>query len=279
MQSLSLTTSQTQYLSVHLFEPEISNQKLLLINSATGVKQQTYWKFAQYFCDQGFTVMTYDYYGIGLSKPKNLKHCNASMRTWGAVDYKALTDFIQQNYPSYQKYVLGHSVGALILGMNEDSKIFEKLIFVATQKAYIGNLDLKTKISSILGFGLVQPILTQVLGYFPGQKFGLGESLPKAAANDWRALILNPKSTNRLLEKIQDFSKTLTQETLVVSAEDDPWVTQKGMDTLLSETYPHLKPRFIYLKTSESPENHIGHINFFRSFNQKLWDVVLDFIK
>ena len=46
-----------------IFEPEISNQKLLLINSATGVRQQTYYDFAKYFAEKGFTAITYDYRG------------------------------------------------------------------------------------------------------------------------------------------------------------------------------------------------------------------------
>ena len=207
MKTFSLKTTENYPINISLFEPKISNQKLLLINSATGVKQQTYWKFAQYFAKEGFTVVTYDYYGIGLSKPKNLKKCNATMRTWGSVDYKTLTGFIQEKYPEYQKFCLGHSVGALILGMNEESDIFEKFVFVTTQKAFVGNLNLKTKVASYFGFGLVQPFLTPIFGYFPAQLFGIGESLPKGSAYDWRTLILNKKSTNRLLEKTTDFSK------------------------------------------------------------------------
>ncbi|MBP7173349.1 MAG: alpha/beta hydrolase [Cloacibacterium sp.] len=278
MKTFSLKTTENYPINISLFEPKISNQKLLLINSATGVKQQTYWKFAQYFAKEGFTVVTYDYYGIGLSKPKNLKKCNATMRTWGSVDYKTLTGFIQEKYPEYQKFCLGHSVGALILGMNEESDIFEKFVFVTTQKAFVGNLNLKTKVASYFGFGLVQPFLTPIFGYFPAQLFGIGESLPKGSAYDWRTLILNKKSTNRLLEKTTDFSKKLTQKTLVISAEDDSWVTEKGMNTLLSETYPNLQPQFRHLKISESEKGEIGHINFFRGYNQNLWKIVLEFV-
>ena len=54
--------TQDQYpITATLFEPENANGKLLLVNSATGVKQQTYYSFAQYFADFGFVVITYDY--------------------------------------------------------------------------------------------------------------------------------------------------------------------------------------------------------------------------
>lgn len=274
MTTILLKTEDQYTLNVSLFPPEKSNGKLLLINSATGVKQQVYFSFAQYFSEKGFTVITYDYRGIGLSKPLKMRGFKASMRIWGTKDYKTVTNYIQEKFPNFQKFCLGHSVGALILGMNEDSKIFEKFIFVATQKAYIGNLNFKTKIESIFGFGIVQPISTKIFGYFPAHWFGLGESLPSGSAFDWRTLILNKKSTNKLLEKIPNFSEKLYQKTLILHAEDDPWVTEKGMNTLMQETYPNLKPTYREIKVSESPKKEIGHVNFFRSYNKVLWEIV-----
>lgn len=276
MEKLILTTEDHASLTAHLFQPEKSNGKLLLINSATGVKQQVYFSFANYFAEQGFTVITYDYRGIGLSKPQNIRGFQSSMRIWGSKDYKTLTEYITQNFPEYRKYCLGHSVGALILGMNEDSRMFEEFVFVGTQNAFVGNLRTKTKIEAYLGFGIVQPLTTSLLGYFPAHWFGLGESLPKNCAYDWRTLILNKKSTNRLLEKIDDYSKNLTQNVFVVRAEDDAWLTEKGVLSLLNDTYPNLKPTYRLVRTSESDKKEIGHVNFFRSYNHKLWNIILN---
>lgn len=277
MEKLILSTKDEIQITAHLFKPEKSNHKLLLINSATGVKQQIYFSFAQFFADKGFTVITYDYRGIGLSKPHKMRGFKASMRIWGTEDFKTLTDFIQKNYPNHQKFCLGHSVGALILGMNKDSQIFDKFIFVNTQDAYIGNLPFKVKMTAALGFGLALPISTFLLGYFPSHWFGLGETLPKGVAFDWQTLILNKKSTSRLFEKIDDnYSKNLTQKTFIIHAEDDPWVTKKGMESLMNKAYPNLKKAYREVKVSESEKGEIGHINFFRSFNKNLWKIILD---
>lgn len=276
MEKLIITSQDNITLTAHLFQPEKANGKLLLINSATGVKQQVYFSIAQYFSEKGFVVITYDYRGIGLSKPHHMKGFDASMRIWGSKDYKALTDYIKIKFPEYKKYCLGHSVGALILGMNKDSEIFEKFVFVGTQNAFVGNLKLKTKIEAYLGFGIAQPLTTQLLGYFPAHWFGLGESLPKNCAYDWRTLILNKKSTNRLLEKMEDYSKKLTQKVFVIRAEDDLWLTEKGVKSLLNDTYPNLKPTYRLVRTYESEKREIGHVNFFRSFNKKLWNIILN---
>lgn len=276
MKRIDILTKDHYSLAAHLFEPQISNQKVLLINSATGVKQQIYFSVAQFFADHGFTVITYDYRGIGLSKPHKMRGFEASMRVWGTTDYQALTDYIKSNFEDYKKYCLGHSVGALILGMNPDSEIFEEFIFVGTQNAFVGNLRLKTKIEAYLGFGIVQPLFTVLLGYFPASWFGLGESLPSGSAFDWRILILNKKSTNNLLEKSADFSKKLRQKVLVIWAEDDAWLTEKGVKSLLENTYANLRPTYRHIYTSESEKGEIGHVNFFRSYNRKLWKILLE---
>lgn len=279
MEKLILTTKDQCQLTTHLFKPEKCNDKIILINSATGVKQQVYFSFAQFFAEQGFTVITYDYRGIGLSKPEKMKGFKASMRTWGNEDFKTVTEFIIKTFPGYQKFCLGHSVGALIVGMNEKSTIFERFIFVATQNAFIGNLKWNTKLEAFFGFGFAQPFFTELFGYFPAHWFGLGESLPKNCAYDWRTLILNRKSTGKLLLKTQDCSKELDQKVLVLYAEDDAWLTDKGVKSLLNDVYSNLKPDYRFLKTSESEKGEIGHVNFFRSYNKKLWNIILNEIK
>jgi predicted alpha/beta hydrolase len=155
MEKLLITTQDQAVISAHLFLPEQANRKLLLINSATGVKQQVYFSFARYFAEKGYTVITYDYRGIGLSKPRNMRNFKASMRIWGSEDFKAITEYIKSNFKDYRKYCLGHSVGALILGMNKNSHIFEEFIFVGTQNAFVGHLKFRTKIEAYLGFGIV----------------------------------------------------------------------------------------------------------------------------
>ena len=279
MEKLTLTTKDQYQLSAHIFKPEKSNEKIILINSATGVKQQVYFSFTQFFAEKGFTVITYDYRGIGLSKPEKMRNFKASMRTWGNEDFKRLTEFVIENFPDYQKFCLGHSVGALIIGMNENSKVFERFIFVATQNAFIGNLKWKTKLEAFFGFGFAQPFFTELFGYFPAHWFGLGESLPKNCAYDWRTLILNRKSTGKLLLKTNDYSKELIQKVLVLYAEDDVWLTDKGVKSLLNDVYPNLKPDYRFLQTSESEKGEIGHVNFFRSYNKKLWNIILNEIK
>ena len=280
MESFTLKTKDGFGISATCFRPEFCSKKLLLINSATGVKQQVYFSLAKYMASFGYTVLTYDYRGIGQSKPASLRSFRATMRDWGSLDYRTLTDYIQFQFPEFEKYCLGHSVGALILGMNPESAIFSRFVFVSTQKAFVGNLDFRTATLGYLGFALLLPVTTALWGYFPAHRFGLGESLPKGSAHDWRTLVINRKSTNKLLERNgENFACSLNQEVLVVRAEDDTWLTEKAVRKLMEETYPNMKPTYRLLATTESKQGEIGHINFFRSYNRNLWKVVLDYLE
>ena len=64
---------------------------VVIINPATSVKCRYYFRFAQYLFDQGFDVITYDYRGIGESKPKSLRGFKASWVIWG--EKKGFTTF------------------------------------------------------------------------------------------------------------------------------------------------------------------------------------------
>lgn len=278
MKTITLNTQDYYPIIATVFEPKVPNGKLLLVNSATGVRQQTYYPFAQFFAENGYLVLTYDYRGVSLSKPKQLKGFKASMKTWGNTDYKAVTDYILENYPHHRKFLIGHSVGALILGMNKDSEIFEKFCFVATQNTYFRHLNPKIQLLSIIGFGFYQPIISNILGYFKTYFVNLGESLPKGVANDWRILLMNKKSINKLLEKTPNFSKNLTQEVLFIHLEDDEWITKQGMRQLMTETFPNMKPTYRTIKVSESTGEEIGHINFFRAKHSKLWEIPLNWL-
>lgn len=276
MKTVSIHTKDHYEIIATVFEPNTDAGKLLVVNSATGVRQQTYYGFAKFFAENGYTVITYDYRGISLSKPQKMKGFEANMRIWGNTDYKAITEYINQNYSQHRKFLIGHSVGALILGMNEDSEIFEKFSFVATQNTYYGHLRPSVQLMSWLGFGLYQPMITRLKGYFETDLVNLGESLPKGVSEDWRTLIMHKKSINKLLEQTPNFSENLTQEVLYLHMEDDDWITKTGMELLMKETFPKMKPTYRTVKVSESTGEAIGHINFFRSRHQQLWNIVLD---
>ncbi|WAC01762.1 alpha/beta hydrolase [Lacinutrix neustonica] len=82
VEHLEIKTTPTRCLSVSKFNPQQSNAKTIVISSATGVLKKYYAKFAHHFSTLGFTVYTFDYYGIGKSKTLPIKKNNSNLNDW-----------------------------------------------------------------------------------------------------------------------------------------------------------------------------------------------------
>ncbi len=69
---------------------------VVLINSATAVPRQFYERLASYFQSRGWSAVTYDYRGIGESKPRSLRGFNATMRDWALLDMTAVVNWVDR---------------------------------------------------------------------------------------------------------------------------------------------------------------------------------------
>ncbi|HSK39431.1 MAG TPA: alpha/beta hydrolase, partial [Arenibaculum sp.] len=61
-----------------------------IINPATSVRCRYYSRFAVYLFENGFDVVTYDYRGIGESRPVSLRGFQGSWLDWGHLDFDAV---------------------------------------------------------------------------------------------------------------------------------------------------------------------------------------------
>ena len=68
----------------------------VVINPATGVLARYYHYYARFLAAHGFDVLTYDYRGIGLSRPARLRGCGYRWREWGEQDFDAALRFMRQ---------------------------------------------------------------------------------------------------------------------------------------------------------------------------------------
>jgi len=90
---------------------------VVLINSATAVPRQFYERLASYFQSRGWSAVTYDYRGIGESKPRSLRGFNATMRDWALLDMTAVVNWVDRELSPERLFAIGHSFGGQALGM------------------------------------------------------------------------------------------------------------------------------------------------------------------
>ena len=90
---------------------------VVIINAATSVRCRHYSRFADYLFANGFDVITYDYRGIGESRPASMKTLQASWSDWGALDFEAMLMRAQREFPGQPIDVVGHSFGGCAAGL------------------------------------------------------------------------------------------------------------------------------------------------------------------
>ena len=119
-----------------MFEPAQQPRAVVLINSATAVPRKIYRGFASYLAERGVAAITYDYRGIGGSRPKTLKGFPARMRDWATLDVAAAVDIRARTWPNLPLLYVGHSFGGQALGLIPNNNEVTRAFFVSAQAGY-----------------------------------------------------------------------------------------------------------------------------------------------
>jgi predicted alpha/beta hydrolase len=253
-----------------------SSNHLLIIASATGVKQQFYRKFAEYISANGITVITFDYTGIGQSLNQPIQTVNASAADWGRNDLEAVLQFARENFPAAKLSVLGHSIGGQLIGLAKSSTSIHKMILVAAQSGYWKWWKGTNRIKMWLNWHLLFPVLTNLFGYMPSKKISGMENLPKNVARQWSNW---GRKKNYLFDDIpaeqQHFHK-ISVSMLAISIENDFYAPSDSVDWLI-EKYSNAVVRKVHLDPKDLQVSSIGHFGIFREqFAASIWKNLLN---
>ncbi|MEM8532614.1 MAG: alpha/beta fold hydrolase [Chloroflexota bacterium] len=275
IQDITITTTDGFSLAATCFEVTGSDV-WVLINSATAVPRQFYRRFASYIQDQGWSVLTFDYRGIGESRPKSLRGFEAKMRDWALYDIAGVIDWIVLAHQPRKLFVVGHSVGGQTLGLLENGHHIDAVVAVSAQSGYWGVQAQNERQRTRLIVSVAMPILSQLLGYFPWSKLGAGEDLPKGVALEWAGWC---RQRNYLLDdptlplgRYERFVAPI----LSYSIDDDGWGTRQAVDEMM-RAYHHVERR--HIRPADYGLESIKHTGFFRPQSQALWDEALTWFK
>ena len=85
------------------FYPASDNSKQypILICPATGITKVFYHAFAEWLNQQGYSVLSFDFRGIGESLHGELKDSTASINDWGILDIPAAVETLLEKISSY----------------------------------------------------------------------------------------------------------------------------------------------------------------------------------
>lgn len=157
----------------------------VIINPATGVAARYYNYYARFLADHGFDVLTYDYRGIGLSRPERLRGCGYRWRDWGERDFDAALRFMEAQRPGRELFVVGHSIGGFLPGLSAHGDRVIRMLAVGAQYGNWRDYAPDHRRRLLVKWHLLMPAITLLTGYFPGRRLGWLEDLPKGVALDW----------------------------------------------------------------------------------------------
>ena len=273
--SIFIKTTKEHSISVTIFSPEKSNNKSIVISSATGVLQKFYSKFALHFSTLGFTVYTFDYCGIGASNTKNIKLNTANLNTW-ALDQAAVIKFAKQKQRQNKTTLITHSIGGQLIGLNPEIHLVDSIITVASQTGYWKYFKGFYRFRMLAFWYALIPITTPLFGYFPAKKLGLFENIPKQVVYQWRKWGIHPEYMFGEFNNLQ-FSK-IKCNVLALSFPRDIFASKVSVDWLASR-YTNTKVDRKHLIPEDLQIEDVQHFGFFREqFKTSLWQLTEDWI-
>lgn len=253
----------------------------VIINAATGVQGRYYHRFARFLASHGFRVLTYDYRGIGASRPRSLRGCGYRWRDWGEQDFDAALRFVLAQAYAGPIQVIGHSIGGFLPGLSPEGHNITRMLTVGAQYAYWRDYSELHRTKLFWKWHVVMPTLTLILGYFPGKRLGWLEDLPAGVANEWsfrgrRMEQSYPKSQRG--EILSRFG-SVTAATLAVCVSDDPIASLQAIDRTL-EYYSSAPKTRVLITPFDLAMKDVGHFGLFHERHRDgFWQQSLQWLR
>jgi predicted alpha/beta hydrolase len=255
-------------LGATLFEPPAPARRAVLVMAATGVPQQYYRKFAAFLAERGSAVLTFDYRGIGRSRPPSLRSMNARMRDWALLDAAAAFSYLAKDYSKL--LLVGHSFGGQAIGLLPAPERIAAALAVGSQSGYWKNWPPLARLWMWPTVHLMLPAVSHALGYFPSSRIGFGEDLPAGVAIEWASWCRQPRYILGALRVDAEYARFHAPLRLY-SISDDAIAPPSAVKALL-EFYPSARSEVRAVAPRDVHAKRIGHFGFFREpFRDTLW--------
>ncbi|WP_238878011.1 alpha/beta fold hydrolase [Achromobacter xylosoxidans] len=250
---------------------------VVVINAATSVRCRYYARFAAYLHQHGFDVLTYDYRGIGESRPASLRGFQASWMDWGEKDFEAVLGYVRSHFPGQPVDVVAHSIGGFVTGLAPSARGLRRIFTMGAQYAYWRDYAAGQRLRMLAKWHVVMPLLAACLGYFPGRRLGWLEDTPRGVVRDWS--FMGPRFEGRggPDQRVAAMA-AVTAPILALSVTDDEFGTEAAVGRLLAyftgsaRTHLRLTPAALGL-------DGIGHFAFFHErFRDTLWPIALGWL-
>lgn len=255
---------------------------VVLVNPATGVLARYYHPYARFLAGHGFDVITYDYRGIGASRPPRLRGCRYRWSDWGTLDCDAALRVARAHAGSRPVLLVGHSIGGFLPGLAASAATISRLLSVGAQFAWWRDYRRGSRLRLFLKWHVAMPALTALCGYFPGRRLGWLEDLPAGVANEWsfrrgRMELSHPPASRAAI--LRRFA-AVTAPILAVSVSDDELAPAAAVRRGLAYYAGSRRRDLVELSPAGLEAERIGHMGLFHArHEQGFWRDTLAWLR
>ena len=259
-----------------LFRPDTRPLAAVVLNSATGVPQHYYAHFARWLVEaRGMACLTYDYRDSGRSWSGPLRASTADMSDWGIRDQVAARRAMARAVPDAPLWVIGHSLGAMLLPNQPETDSIARVIGVASGIVHHSDHPWPYRALAMNFWFTIGPLATALCGYLPGNRLGFGEDLPSGVFWQWRRWC-----TSRGFNEA-DFGPRLPAPNWTGHAPvrlhaftDDDLVPTRCVERLACNYAGAAE--VVKIDPKDFGLDAIGHLSAFSRRNRTLWPVLLE---
>jgi len=254
-----------------------STRAQLVIAGAVGVPQRFYRRFAEYAASIGYTTMTFDYRGVGLSAPTTLAGFEMDYFDWGRLDLAAAVEAM--NAPHLPLYMVGHSFGGHAFGLLPNHERVTAFYTFGTGAGWHGWMPPLERAKVLAISDVVGPALTRWKGYLPLNVLGLGEDLPLAFYERWKRWCHSPNyffGDLAVRHVTQSFDR-IRAPLMAANAIDDHWAPPRSRDAFIAG-YRNAARHTLDLDPTAIGLRSIGHNGYFKPSARPLWESAFDWL-
>lgn len=260
--------------------PEKSSSPSVIIGPATGIKKEFYFHFANYLIQQGYSVLIFDYRGIGGSAPEDLRTSPDFLHDWGLLDMNAALNYMI--FIQNQKDIiwLGHSIGGQLIGLLDHREYIKKFITINAALGYWGYFPQPWKFLVWCLWKIIHPVMTRWYGFGNMKLIGWGENLPPQVLGEWKEWCTNKNYFQGYLETSGHLNRYLSFSIPIIAIYmSDDYIANDKTAPLMQHFFPKAAYQIHKIQVEKYTPYSVGHTGIFRRrFEYTLWPILLDLI-
>ncbi len=242
-------------------KPALPVRAVLILLPALGIRAKFYAKLAGGLAGHGVSTVVVEQRGNGESPYRSGDGSTFDLRDYLDTDITAATKWAQEEFPDAPHYIGGHSLGghmAALAGVLQPDQ-YAGIVRLACGFPYYKDFP-RPASTFIKAMILGIPLLTRLLGYFPGNRLGFGGREYRGLMMDWRLWAKDGRYENRRFPGSEAAMASYPKKVISIGFDDDKLAPDAAISRSLGmfETAPVTR---LKLGAAEQGD-YLGHINW-----------------